>query len=171
LLRYDCYDCFEWRLNDTRCENCVPNCRDVNENFTDIYVRKTKTCYFEYFVALINDSSTDYNGQICKYVCVSSCIIFEPLDYEWSRSGTDYPQDRPKDGSFSKIVTVDLRQIDNPIKFSTIYDDCNEDIRNVTIFDQQQIAVTGCTYNAYCTGDRCNIQSNDMFEKEPVVSS
>ena len=74
-------------------------------------------------------------------------------------------------GYFSKIITVDLRQIDNPIKFSTIYDDCNEDIRNVTIFDQQQIAVTGCTYNAYCTGDRCNIQSNDMFEKEPVVSS
>ena len=59
----------------------------------------------------------------------------------------------------------------NSIKFSTIYDDCNADIRNVTIFDQEQIAVTGCTYNAYCTGDRCNVQSNDMFEKEPVVSS
>ena len=73
-------------------------------------------------------------------------------------------------GYFS-LTTVDLRQNDNPIKFSTIYDDCNEDIRNVTIFDQQQIAVTGCTYNAYCTGDRCNVQSNDMFEKEPVVSS
>ena len=70
LLRYDCYDCFERRLNDTRCENCVPNCRTVNENFTDIYVRKTKTCYFEYFVALINDTSTDYNGQICKLLSV-----------------------------------------------------------------------------------------------------
>ena len=35
----------------------------------------------------------------------------------------------------------------------------------MTIFDQRQIAVTGCTYNAYCTGDRCNIKSNDIFSQ------
>ena len=60
-----CYDCFQWILNETECDNCVKSCQNPSKNSTEIYAKPTKACYFEYFVGTVVTPSSPYHGQTC----------------------------------------------------------------------------------------------------------
>merc|ERR1711935_314632 len=98
LLRYQCYDCYQYKVGSTNCTNCLP-CRTVDDR-TSLYGVQSESCYVEHFVGFVVDESSEYNGQ--PYI-------------EWTRSGSNNPASLPEFKALDdKCDRIDkLKQVGN----------------------------------------------------------
>ena len=65
VRRHECYDCYQWELNSTSCDNCVESCK-YPTNQTELFASTTKACFFEYFVGTVKSNISLNYGLTCE---------------------------------------------------------------------------------------------------------
>ena len=87
VRRHECYDCYQWELNSTSCDNCVESCK-YPTNQTELFASTTKACFFEYFVGTVKSNISLNYGLTCEIL--NSKFIY--LDNFQLKSGLEAEQ-------------------------------------------------------------------------------